>query len=292
MWTDKDGKTWYKGNLHLHTTISDGVRTPEEAFALYKANKYDFVARTDHWHASESGSFDGMLLLPGCEYDVGKVSEDGMYHILGIGCPQIAEKTNRPSAQEIIDRIHAAGGVAVLAHPAWSLNTPEQILRLRDVDLTEIFNSVSDLPRNCRPYSGLILDMAAVAGRLLPLAATDDVHFYIPGDTCRSFIMLQADALTEEAVLEALRAGRYYATQGPVLDARREGNEIVVDCSPAESVVFFTDKVWERRRAIVGENITHAAFELKDQAFVRVEIRDKEGRFAWSQYFDLKDRPQ
>ncbi len=291
MWKDKEGKTWYKGNLHLHTTVSDGTRDPEEAFELYWSQGYDFIARTDHWHASESGNYKGMLLLPGCEYDVGKVAEDGMYHILGIGCGLIAEKTDRPPVQEIIDRIHAAGGIAVLAHPAWSLNTPEQILRLRDVDCTEIFNSVSDLPRNCRPYSGLILDMAAVRGRLLKLAATDDVHFYIPGDTCRSFIMLQADALTGESVLRALREGRFYATQGPVLEVRREGNTVVVDCSPAESVVFYTDKAWEKHRAAVGKDITHAVFELTDQAFVRVEICDGKGRFAWSQYFDLR-RPE
>ena len=288
MWTDKEGKTWYKGNLHLHTTVSDGTKSPEEAFELYLAHGYDFVARTDHWHASESGSYKGMLLLPGCEYDVGRVEEEGMYHILGIGCGQIAEKP-RPPVQEIIDRIHAAGGLAVLAHPAWSLNTPEQILRLRDVDFTEIFNSVSDLPRNCRPYSGLILDMAAVKGRMLRLAATDDVHFYIPGDTCRSFIYLQAEALTEEKVMEALRAGRFYASQGPTLDVQREGNKIVVDCSPAESIVFYTDKVWEKYRAVVGKDLTHAVFELKDQRFVRVEICDSEGRCAWSQYIDLRE---
>ena len=47
MWTDSHGRNWYKGNLHLHTTISDGQRTPEESFELYRGNGYDFVARTD-----------------------------------------------------------------------------------------------------------------------------------------------------------------------------------------------------------------------------------------------------
>ena len=222
------------------------MKTPEEAYELYRSRGYDFIARTDHWHASESGEYRGMLLIPGCEYDVGKVTEGGMYHILGLGCGQIAEKTNRPPVQEIIDRIHAAGGLAVLAHPAWSLNTPEQILRLRDVDFTEIFNSISDLPRNCRPYSGLILDMAAVAGRMLTLGVADDMHFCIPADTCRSFIYLQTEALTEERIMEALREGRFYASQGPTLEVRHDGAQIVVDCSPAESVVFYTDKVWKK----------------------------------------------
>ena len=62
MWTDKEGKTWYKGNLHLHTTVSDGVKTPEEAYELYRSRGYDFIARTDHWHASESGEYRKTVL--------------------------------------------------------------------------------------------------------------------------------------------------------------------------------------------------------------------------------------
>ena len=37
MFTDAFGKTWYKGNLHTHTTNSDGAYTPEETIALYKS---------------------------------------------------------------------------------------------------------------------------------------------------------------------------------------------------------------------------------------------------------------
>ncbi len=38
----------YKGNLHTHTTCSDGVRSPEEAIAAYREAGYDFLAITDH----------------------------------------------------------------------------------------------------------------------------------------------------------------------------------------------------------------------------------------------------
>lgn len=34
MFTDAFGKIWYKGNLHTHTTNSDGAYTPEETIAL------------------------------------------------------------------------------------------------------------------------------------------------------------------------------------------------------------------------------------------------------------------
>ena len=39
---------YYKANLHSHSTVSDGARTPEELKALYKSKGYSIVAYTDH----------------------------------------------------------------------------------------------------------------------------------------------------------------------------------------------------------------------------------------------------
>ena len=43
----KDGN-FYKANLHCHTTVSDGKRTPAEIKADYMAKGYSIVAYTDH----------------------------------------------------------------------------------------------------------------------------------------------------------------------------------------------------------------------------------------------------
>ena len=47
MELDKQGRRWYKGNLHAHTTVSDGRMTPEECIALYQSKGYDFLALTE-----------------------------------------------------------------------------------------------------------------------------------------------------------------------------------------------------------------------------------------------------
>src|SRR2546427_3392796 len=39
---------WLRGNLHAHTTYSDGVKTPQDLLAEYEALGYDFLAITDH----------------------------------------------------------------------------------------------------------------------------------------------------------------------------------------------------------------------------------------------------
>ena len=44
----KEG-TYKKGNLHTHTTWSDGMHTPAETAKHYRSKGYDFLALTDHW---------------------------------------------------------------------------------------------------------------------------------------------------------------------------------------------------------------------------------------------------
>lgn len=39
---------FYKGNLHSHTTNSDGHLTPEEAVALFKSQGYHFLCLSEH----------------------------------------------------------------------------------------------------------------------------------------------------------------------------------------------------------------------------------------------------
>ncbi len=41
-------KRWYKGNLHSHTTNSDGVWTPEQSAKNYRDAGYSFLCFSDH----------------------------------------------------------------------------------------------------------------------------------------------------------------------------------------------------------------------------------------------------
>ena len=214
MYIDTHGNKWFKGNLHTHTTRSDGRASPKECVGLYRARGYDFLALTDHWKMSENEPAGDLLLLSGCEYDFGRTVQEGIFHIVSVGCERDPGVTRADGPQAAIDKIHAAGGLADLAHPAWSMNTLAQLMPLRDVDFTEIFNSVSDLPRNCRPYSGPILDLLAAQGVCWKTAAVDDTHWY-EADACRSYIWVKAEECSREAILAAIRAGDFYSSQGP-----------------------------------------------------------------------------
>ena len=61
---------WYKGNLHSHTTNSDGKLKPEEAVTLYKKYGYHFLCLSEHDHFTDlSAQFDSpeFIILPGLE---------------------------------------------------------------------------------------------------------------------------------------------------------------------------------------------------------------------------------
>ncbi len=51
-------KNFYKGNMHCHSSLSDGHFSPEELKELYKERGYSFVAFTDHEHINNNSHLD------------------------------------------------------------------------------------------------------------------------------------------------------------------------------------------------------------------------------------------
>lgn len=278
---------FYKGNLHCHSTESDGWLSPEEVRAYYRKLGYDFISITDHRRLSEQPFIeDGMLLLPGTEMDFMLPRE--ALHIVGIGMDEsyaaLCGKDRSP--QECIDAIRKHGGRAILCHPAWSLNPPETIMSLKRLTAVEIYNSTSTYPWNGdRADSSVLLDIAATRGAINNFVASDDSHTYT-GEAGRSATVVQAAELTREALLEALDAGRFYSTQEPRIEQiEAEGGCIKVSCSPASRVIFYSNLMWTDDRCVTGEGITSAEYHTKKplgEAFVRVQVMDAKGDSAWS----------
>lgn len=291
MYRDLLGKPRMKINLHMHTTNSDGGKSPEDAIAVYKAAGYDVVALTDHWKYTPSGKLNGMRILSGAEYNTpGRNGGIDVYHILALGCKEEPNLTKDASAQEIADEIIHCGGLPVLAHPAWSVNTPEQGLALTGVEVTEIYNSVSDAHMSSRPYSGYFVDVCAAIGKQFSLIATDDVHYYDGTDNTKAWIMLECtEDATDDEILDAIKSNRFYATQGPEVHVWREGDVIQLRCSPVSRISMFSNAPWSRGACVKGENLTEHTYELQPhQTFVRVEVTDAEGKCAWSNIIDLR----
>lgn len=280
-----DSLPFYKANFHCHTTRSDGRLDPAAAVGFYRDTGYDILSITDHRKVTEI-SCSRPLIIPGIELDY--VLPGQWVHILGLGMSKgIGARWDcSGTPQDGIDLIRSLGGIAVLAHPAWSLNTPAFIGSLSGLSGVEIWNSVSTLPLNGeRAESSSLLDVTwASGGELLPVFANDDSHSY-RDEAGVAATMVQAEELAEASVMEALRAGRFYATTGPGIRQIEipDGREIIVHCSPAESIIFYSDSPWAEGRVLMGHGITEGRYRIQqNDHFVRIEIRDSAGRKAWS----------
>ncbi len=287
----EDG-AWRKGNLHTHTTISDGQRSVEEAAALYKAAGYDFLAITDHHKNHPGGELDGLLLLAGVElHNNGFSPIRRCYHITGIGIQRPVEMEPNGDPQEMVDRIKACGGFVTLAHPAWSLMTYEEVDALEGLDAIEIWNGVSGVYSG-RGDSSAYLDVLAARGKLFPMTAVDDTHYY-KDDLFSGFVRVKTTECSRDAILEALRTGQFYSSQGPELhQITVEDNRVHVETSPLQKIIFYSDSFYAAGRTVVapeGGSLTEAAYTpSKWDHVVRIEGVDASGKRVWSNYIKLE----
>jgi hypothetical protein len=227
---------WYRACLHAHTTNSDGQVSMEALARHYQTAGFDALAITDHWHITDATkeSSDEFVVLRGIEYNargpgVGRLRN---YHVVGIGVETIAE-ANAPAA--FVEAIHRDGGVAILAHPAWSGLAGADLLAAPGADATEVWNEGCEL-EVARGDSSVQWDAALANGAALGGIAADDSHY--PGfDSARSWVALRLPELSATAILAALRDRCYYASTGPVLHAvEAEGDRVQVACSPVRKV--------------------------------------------------------
>jgi predicted metal-dependent phosphoesterase TrpH len=102
-----------KADLHVHSIYSqDSTITPENLVFYSKKRGLNAVAVTDHNRiegALKIAKQTDFLIIPGIEIS----SADG--HIVGLNLTEVIPRGL--SAEETVDRIHAAGGVAVACHP-------------------------------------------------------------------------------------------------------------------------------------------------------------------------------
>jgi len=135
---------WLLSDFHIHTQFSDGSLGLNEVVNLYGNNSFSAISITDHildqqafefclqneqnpmviskvdfndylhtlWReARRAWEEFGMLLIPGVEI----TNNTNGYHILAIDIKEYIEP-GLP-VEEIVDRTHAQGGIAIAPHP-------------------------------------------------------------------------------------------------------------------------------------------------------------------------------
>lgn len=293
MFYDLQGNPRQKVGLHIHTSRSDGAKSPEETVAIYRNAGYDAISFTDHWIWSGTTQIDGFTVLSGIEYHLGGadgagfMGDSGVYHITGIGCTEDPALSKDVTPEEICAAIREKGGIAVLAHPAWSLNDPGVVAKQNCYDATEIYNTVSGVHHSCRPDSSAFVDLLACHGVLLPLIAADDAHYY-DNDAAVSWVCVKCDTNEPGKLMDAIKKGHYYASQGPEVHLYRDGNKLIVDCSPVSSIYLYSNTTIVPSHTTRGDGLTHAESKIvPSDLFVRAEVIDNDGKRAWTGFLKI-----
>ncbi len=282
---------WLKGNLHSHTTVSDGFFTPKELAELYASHGYDFLSMTDHNIFAPHHELSGknILLLTGLEHDI-EYSEDKCTHVVGVAAID-REKTQylckRYSAaeatdQQLVDMMFDDGQFVSLAHPVWSRMEPDEILALENIHAIEVFNNGTEHlchGGNAEVYWDLLLRH----GKHVFAMAVDDVH--VPVDLFGGWIWIKAAQREPEAIMDALFAGAFYASTGPVIeDFGIEDGRAYISCSSCQEIHFVTYP--PRGKSIFADGNTplnSAAHTLTGkEAYVRAVCVDAAGHSAWT----------
>ena len=310
---------WYKGNLHSHTVNSDGMLTPEQSVKLFKEHGFHFLCFSEHdKYTDYRAQFDceDFIILPGLEasavlyYDDSSGRRKKVHHIHGIlGTEEMQKNAALPpyqhndihpvhkyygewdgaaAAQKLADEMIQHGMIATYNHPIWSRVRESEFINTEGIWALEIFN-YNTVNESYTGYDETYFDVMLREGKKIFAFASDDNHNEgLFDDACGGYIVVKADKLTHEDIVQNMLAGNYYSSSGPeIYDWGIRDGVAYVDCSPVYRIDFIAGNDVNdgitRMCSSYDETIAHGEYELKGhETYVRVRCTDKYGRTAWS----------
>ena len=315
-----EGK-FYKGNLHSHTTNSDGKLSCAESVKMFKEHGYSFLCFSEHdYYTDYRSEFDceDFIILPGIEASVILLEENSerrlkVHHIHGIlGTEEMVKKAgdkafknNERVAPKILrgswdgqweaDRLcgylRERGCITMYNHPVWSRVEPEEFINTNGLWALEIFN-YDTVNESNTGYDSVSWDLFLRRGTRINATATDDNHNEgLFDDSCGGWIMVKAEELSHEAIVKNMIEGNYYSSSGPEIYSWEIKDGVArVECSDVYRIDFFVGNHVNDGRAVLSgdfeKTISSAEYRLKgDEDYIRVQCTDKYGRTAWSNPF-------
>jgi hypothetical protein len=275
---------WFKGNCHIHSTASDGGKTPAELAEMYAAEGYDFLCRTDHWvfsNVGEEADAYPLLWLDGVELH-GRDYTGASYHVVCLG--RFTGLSRELSFVQALEATRAQGGVLILAHPLWMGNTLDDAVRW-GFDGVEVYNHVCHWLNGKGESLAYWNAMLERSPNVLGLTV-DDAHIRLehPGWN-GAWIMVNAPQCTPDALLAAIRTGNFYSSQGPEFSSiEYADSEVTIQTSPVQFVrLVGPAEKGMRLGSFDGETRQETTFQVPPSwSYAYIEIEDTRGRRAWT----------
>jgi hypothetical protein len=297
----RDTRAWYKGNLHTHTTFSDGDTEPEGVIQWYRDHGYNFLAITDHNFLLNIKDYkdrvdDAFILISGNE--ISDSFDEKPLHFLALGLydaelKPVGGNGVADTLQNNVTAIRRAGALPILAHPnfRWAFGA-EEMIGIKDCVLFEVLNahpSVNNAGDETRPGTEEMWDQVLSAGKLIYGIGTDDMHKIAtyPG---KSWIMVRAAELSESAILDAMENGDFYVSTGVVLDEYTITRSAVrIRIRLDGDSLYTTMFIGEGGQVLARSDSLNPVYKKsEDEPYVRAKIVDSNGKVALTQpvFFD------
>lgn len=275
-----------RGNLHAHTTASDGRSPIQDVINKYADHDYDFLMISDHdivTKAEDYAKIDhrGLILIPGNE-----VTRNGP-HLLHVGAEKFVEPVE--DRQVVIDQINRIGGFAVINHPNWMQDfnhcSFENLTQWQSYLGLEIFNAtIRRLDGS--PYATDKWDRLLSSGRRVWGFVNDDSHL-LSEDVAVGWNMVCTADRSVAGIMEAFQRGCFYGSTGVTIDnITVTGNRIKVEAANADHIVALHH---------VGREIAHTdghslEIEVPEKSkYVRFECYGRGIQAAWTQPFFISE---
>ncbi|MBQ0104856.1 MAG: PHP domain-containing protein [Armatimonadetes bacterium] len=307
---------YLKGQLHLHTTMSDGQWTPQQVADGYRENGYDFIVMTDHDTNYDPYKYiekrDDFLCIPGSERETDGFNEflahTSQIHVNALAylgkfvCP---EKTDNISQglNNYIKAIYDCGALPTVNHPSWSWPDPyaydyKHLLDVKYPFVLEVKNfcagnhSVGNMAWENTEYTW---DTLLTAGKAVLCDFSDDAHNYAieVRDMKDSFhtpfnaaVMVKAD-LSFESIRDSIKNGDFYATTGIELDNYEVSEKgIYVKIKEEENIAYTVTVKGRMGRPLawgVGGEFEYKFKGIPDEEYVRVKVISNDFKYLMCQ---------
>lgn len=266
---------FYKANLHIHSSISDGEMSPEKIKKSYMEKGYSVVAFTDHEVMVPHPELtdEDFVALTATEISINQKYDCDFcytktYHLniyspeenkscfnsfdsskiwLSQSIPFITDEQKRVGIErvyttdcinDIISMANQEGCIVSYNHPVWSLQDHTDYIDLKNLWGVEVYNNLcakDGFPDSPKPLDDLLRNGEYV----FPLA-TDDAHHL--QDCFGGFVMIKADELSYSSIFDSLRKGDFYASSGPeIYELLIENGVVNIISSPVSFACISTD---------------------------------------------------
>jgi len=302
---------WYKGNIHCHSTNSDGDLSPREVAALYRSGGYDFICITDHNRVTDPSEADleddNFLVIPGIEFTYDSV-ESSYIHVNAIGYAIDDKLPDSPRTlvegmRQIVEVINKSGAFSVLDHPNWRWGYGvEEIACVPNAHAFEVYNGASACNNHGdseHASTDRLWDSLLSRGVRLLGIASDDAHDYsVVNPTYAEppftgWICVRAENLKKQAIMESLLRGDFYASNHPVITSMSSSRECVeIQIQEIDQIKYTTTFVGKHGRILKRVSGEKALYLPNgNEGYVRAVVSDTDGHKAWTQpvFLDRQD---